>query len=95
MTHGLDSNWPAWVQTAACLEIGTDAFYPVGNADDWETPRKVCLERCPVRAECLDDVMARELGMDYKTRHGIIGGLSPIERHAHQPEWLAGQESAA
>ena len=93
--HALDSNWPDWVRQAACLEIGPDAFYPVGPADDWVTPRAVCIERCSVRLLCLDRVMTFELGTDHKTRHGIVGGLSPLERKAYEPEWLAEQSEGA
>jgi hypothetical protein len=92
--NGLDSNWPDWVRYAACLGIGVDAFYPVGNADDWDTPRTVCM-RCPVRLLCLDRVMTIEVGMDHRTRHGIVGGLSPLERKAYETDWLAGQEGDA
>lgn len=95
MIHGLDSNWPNWMRLSACLSIGTDAFFPVGNQDDWGTPRKVCMERCYVRLQCLDNAMNQERGQDHKTRFGIIGGLSPIERKNFEPEWLAGQEGAA
>ena len=87
--NGLDLNWPDWVQHAACLEIGTDAFYPVGNRDDWDTPRIVCMERCAVRLLCLDRVMTIEVGTDHRTRHGIVAGLSPLERKAYEAEWLA------
>lgn len=93
--NGLDLNWPDWVQHAACLEIGPEAFYPVGNSDDWDTPRKVCMERCNVRLLCLDRVMTIEVGTDHKTRHGIVAGLSPLERKAYEPEWLAGETGAA
>ena len=93
--YGLDSNWPEWVHRAACLEIGTEAFYPSGSNDDWETPRIVCLECCSVRELCLDRVMTIERGTDHKTRHGVIAGLTPIERKAYEPEWLAEQIGGA
>lgn len=94
MIHGLDSNWPDWMQHSACLSVGVDAFFPVGNKDDWESPRRVCLERCYVRLQCLDNVMTQELGQDHKTRHGIVGGLSPLERKDYESTWMAGQEEA-
>jgi hypothetical protein len=93
--RGVDSYWADWTARSACLSVGTEAFYPVGNDDDWKTPRKVCLERCSVRSQCLDDVMTRELGKDHKTRFGITGGLSPLERLKYEPEWLAEQQGDA
>lgn len=87
--NGLDSNWPDWSRYAACLEIGTDAFFPSGMKDDWITPRTVCMERCSVRLLCLDRVMTIEQGTDYRTRFGIVAGLSPLERKAYEAEWLA------
>lgn len=93
--HGLDSHWPDWVRKAACLEIGVDAFFPVGNNDDWITPRRVCMESCTVRLLCLDRVMTSERGQDFKTRHGVIAGMSPLERKAYEPQWLAEREGDA
>jgi hypothetical protein len=91
----MDSYWPEWVQHAACLEVGTDAFFPVGLEDDWVTPRRVCMESGSVRLLCLDRIMRLEHGQDRKTRHGIIGGLSPLERKAYELDWLAENEGAA
>jgi hypothetical protein len=95
MTSHPDSHWPSWVQYAACLEIGVDAFYPEDANSDWETPRRVCLTRCTVRLLCLDRVMSMEQGKDHKTRCGVVAGLSPMERKAHEPVWLAQQEDDA
>lgn len=91
----MDSHWPDWVQHSACLQIGTDGFYPSGMSDDWETPRRVCMEHCNVRLQCLDRVMGLEQGQDYKTRWGIIAGLSPLERKALEPHWLSEQGDVA
>lgn len=93
----MDSHWPDWTQDAACIEVGTAAFYPEDeprNQGDWLTPRRVC-RGCMVRFDCLDYVMSRELGKDYKTRFGVLAGMSPLERHKHEKEWLAKQEGDA
>jgi hypothetical protein len=95
MTSHPDSYWPSWVQHSACLEIGVDAFYPDDANGDWETPRRVCLTRCTVRLLCLDRVMGMEQGKDHKTRTGVVAGLSPLERKAYEPAWLAEQEGDA
>jgi hypothetical protein len=65
---------PAWRNEAACAEIGPDVFYPPpGQA---EAAKRVC-RGCPVRAECLGDVLGWE---STGRRHGVVGGLTPTER---------------
>ncbi len=60
----------AWRQDAACLGANVDGFYS-------ETPtpeaRATC-RRCPVRAACLADALARD------ERWGLWGGLTPVQR---------------
>lgn len=89
----MDSHWPEWIRSASCLEIGHEAFFPEGN-EDWATPRRVC-GRCPVRLLCLDRIMRLEQGQDHKTRHGVVAGMSPMERKAYEPQWLIETEGAA
>lgn len=94
----MDSNWPDWMQDAACLGIGTAAFFPEDeprNQGDWLTPRRVCLNHCGVRLDCLDYVMTNELGKDHRTRFGVLAGMSPLERKKFEPEWLDRQLGAA
>lgn len=61
-----------WRDEAACAQVDPDAFFPErgGSLHD---AKAVC-HRCPVRAECLDDALARD------EPHGIWGGLSERER---------------
>lgn len=35
---------------------------------------------CPVRTDCLEDAIVTEWGQSRKARHGIWGGLNPVER---------------
>lgn len=69
-----------WREQGACLGVDPELFYPVGEgvavARQTEQARQVCAG-CPVRAECLADVLATE---DPALRWGIVGGLSPVER---------------
>jgi hypothetical protein len=83
-----------WTADAECVSIGTAAFFPTKD-DDWNVVKSVCLNVCPVRLQCLDYAMRMELGQDHKTRHGVYGGLGPLGRKKHEPEWLAGQIGGA
>lgn len=73
-----------WRAVAVCASPGTDPeiFYPIdtGPAGELAVARakRVCAA-CPVRVECLADVMAAE---DPAERWGITGGLSADERTA-------------
>nr|WP_093354164.1 WhiB family transcriptional regulator [Pseudonocardia ammonioxydans] len=68
---------PRWREDAACIGLDTELFFPVGyDVESTETPRRVC-RGCPVRAECLADVLAVE---DPARRFGISGGTTPSER---------------
>ena len=80
LLHLVPTTTPAghqWREHAACLGLDTELFFPVDNrAQSVETPRRVC-RGCPVRAECLADVMATE---EPARRFGVVGGTTPGER---------------
>lgn len=67
----------AWRDDAACLEVGTEAFYPDMSHRDAVAVAKAVCTGCPVRAQCLVDVLGWEAS---GRRHGIVGGLTPHER---------------
>ena len=60
---------PAWHALAACLVMGTAAFFP-GHGGSTEVARAVC-EGCEVREECLSAALARG-----DSCQGVWGGLS-------------------
>ncbi len=76
---------PDWHQDARCAQIGGDGFFPSLTAlGEVAAAKRVCAG-CPVRAECLADVLAWE---QPTRRFGIAGGLTPTERqrlHLAQP----------
>lgn len=42
-----------WVDDAACLSVGTEAFYPEGGTDvagQVREAKKICETKCPVRS---------------------------------------------
>jgi WhiB family redox-sensing transcriptional regulator len=76
------SSVPTWHDHAACADRPRSLFFP---ETDGQHPRpssvraaKAVCGRCPVRATCLEDVMTHESRW---YRHGVVGGLSPAERH--------------
>jgi hypothetical protein len=66
---------PEWRRLAACRSHDPDLFHPSSPAVA-AVAKRVCAE-CPVRATCLADALAWE---STRNRHGIAGGLTPIER---------------
>jgi hypothetical protein len=83
-----------WTEAASCRSIGSDVFYPEIGEKTWLQARAVC-RTCPVLDACRDWVMSTELGLEKKTRFGVTAAMSPLERHAFEPEWLAGQSESA
>jgi WhiB family transcriptional regulator, redox-sensing transcriptional regulator len=72
---------PLWHLDAACAGVDPETFYPLDLAPDSAgvaAAKQVCAS-CPVRAECLADVLAAE---DPARRWGISGGTTPTQRNA-------------
>ena len=70
-----------WHLAAACTSVDPEIFYPLDLAPDSAgvaAAKEICAV-CPVRAECLADVMAAE---DPARRWGVSGGTTPAERAA-------------
>jgi WhiB family transcriptional regulator, redox-sensing transcriptional regulator len=67
-----------WMTDAACIEIGTEAFFPVAVASGPNRAAtkatRICHEQCPVKADCLQYALTNGL------EHGIFGGLTARER---------------
>jgi WhiB family transcriptional regulator, redox-sensing transcriptional regulator len=75
-----------WRQDAACRTVGAAFFFPSDEPEDaplYSTSRaRAICAHCPVRAQCLDDAMAREGTAGRHDRSGVWGGLSPSQRTA-------------
>jgi hypothetical protein len=70
-----------WHLDAACTGVDPEIFYPLDLGPDSAgvaAAKRICAV-CPVRAQCLADVMAAE---DPARRWGISGGTTPDERAA-------------
>lgn len=78
---------PTWTTRAACLGHDGDTWFPVSYesaAGRQQTARAIDIcNQCPVRNECLDDVLADEGGKRLEVRHGIRGGTTPQDRYNH------------
>ena len=61
-----------WRDKAACLEVGTEAFFPDPNDHSAVREAKKVCSNCQVSAECL------ELGL--REFYGIWGGTTESER---------------
>jgi hypothetical protein len=78
LTHATtDTAGREWRSRAACLAVDPELFFPVAEAgpvyDTQVTAAKTVCRRCPVRAECLAEALAR-------IPYGIAGGLTEDER---------------
>ncbi len=66
-----------WRRQAACRDTDPETFFPVAEAgpayERQVAEAKAVCAGCPVRAECLNEALAR-------IPEGIAGGLTPAER---------------
>ena len=83
---------PAWTVDAICRQCDPNGWYPQPGTDV-SAPVRVC-RTCPVKQQCLDYAMAKEVGTLKTRRHGIYGGLFAKQRIALEPQWLAEQVAA-
>jgi hypothetical protein len=73
---------PSWTQRD---DLPCTKRVPRGNQPDpYDTTnprvaRALCFG-CPVRRACLDDALADEAGLSYRSRHLVRGGLTPKGR---------------
>jgi WhiB family transcriptional regulator, redox-sensing transcriptional regulator len=67
-----------WRHHAACRDIPEEWWFPVGTTGDalqhLEAGKRICLEECPVREECLDYAIGRG------EKYGTWGGMGEDER---------------
>jgi WhiB family transcriptional regulator, redox-sensing transcriptional regulator len=72
-----------WMTDAACIEIGTEAFFPVavssGPNRAATKAARICHEQCPVKTDCLQFALTNGL------EHGIFGGFTEQQRRPLRP----------
>jgi WhiB family transcriptional regulator, redox-sensing transcriptional regulator len=68
---------PGWRLEAACQDLPTELFFPIGHGPRAEAQvdqaKNICTG-CPVRRPCLDYAMATN------AQYGVFGGLAEDER---------------
>lgn len=73
-----------WAAQAACQQANPELFFPADgdSHDNWPgiaEARSICAS-CPVRDECLTEVMDREGQSAGWSRYGLYAGLGPTQR---------------
>jgi hypothetical protein len=68
---------PSWHHEAACAGMPAETFHPPAADRPAVEAAKLICQGCPVRVECLADILAWELP---SRRSGILGGLTPGDR---------------
>ena len=66
-----------WRTEAACQQLPTDLFFPIGHGPRAQAQTRLAKEvcnACPVRAQCLAYALATN------ARYGVFGGLGEDER---------------
>jgi WhiB family redox-sensing transcriptional regulator len=70
---------PDWRQDAACRQLDTELFFPIGTAGaaagQIDLAKAIC-RSCPVRTPCLD------WAMRHHQQYGIWGGTTEQERRS-------------
>ncbi len=67
----------AWRLEAACQQLPTELFFPIGHGPRAEAQTKLAksiCSTCPVRAECL------EYALGANAQYGVFGGMAEEER---------------
>jgi WhiB family redox-sensing transcriptional regulator len=74
-------SWYPWREQAACRDLDTNLFFPVGEGPEAtaqaDSAKMVCFS-CPVREECLT------FALTTRQEAGIFGGLTEEERRRHR-----------
>ncbi|MFI0530274.1 WhiB family transcriptional regulator [Streptomyces scabiei] len=66
-----------WELKAACRSEDPNIWF---SKVTWTRAKKICLEVCPVREECLEAILARESLTADTLRFGIVAGLTGRQR---------------
>jgi WhiB family transcriptional regulator, redox-sensing transcriptional regulator len=73
----VDDGRLAWRLEAACQQLPTELFFPIGHGPRAEAQTKLAksiCNTCPVRAQCL------EYALGANAQYGVFGGMAEEER---------------
>ena len=74
-----------WQMDALCAQVDPELWFPDGSAPHSLQPTQDAIamcHRCPVQQHCLECALEAEGPQHWKSRHGIYGGLLPVERYS-------------
>ena len=87
----MNSNQRGWRERAACRDVDPETFFPTAESgperDRQVATAKAVCARCPVRAECLGEALAR-------IPYGVAGGLTEHERRTLRRSTTVSQPAA-
>jgi hypothetical protein len=66
-----------WELKALCRSQDPEIWFSKAT---WSTAKRICLDGCPVREECLEAILARESQTAASLRSGIVAGLTGAQR---------------
>ncbi|WP_216588548.1 WhiB family transcriptional regulator [Streptomyces brasiliscabiei] len=66
-----------WELQAACRSQNPDMWF---SKNTWVEAKRICLQVCPVREQCLETILARESLTADTLRFGIVAGLTGAQR---------------
>ena len=68
-------------ESGLCRQTDPDLFFPnPGEAAVKVRQAKAVCARCPLLDDCRDYIMETERGWYLSLRHGVWGGMTPLER---------------
>jgi hypothetical protein len=89
----------SWRSEAACKETPTQWFFPEAQGNSatiYRKAKEVC-DSCPVREQCLEDIVAIECTAartHTSVPYGFFGGLTPNQRRPLHKAWREQHEAA-
>ncbi len=75
----------SWLPLARCRLVDPELFFPLNEQPESTAPALAVCAPCPVREQCLADVLAVEAHRPSSMIFGVCGGLSPSERRCLHP----------
>lgn len=79
-----------WELKAACRAQDPNIWF---SKTTWTQAKKICMEVCPVREECLEAILARESLTAVTLRFGIVAGLTGAQRAKHSAKASAAKKA--
>lgn len=66
-----------WESKGICRSHDPEIWF---SKTTWAQAKRICMDECPVREECLEAILARESQTPDSLRFGIVAGLTGAQR---------------